>query len=235
VAHITEIGDRSIPLPVTVKVTPQTLNMERSGRWVKVHICDKDEGAPQQLEITLDGSGSYDPDGDPLNYDWTLTGPNGDIPVTDGVVSQTVTLPAGSYTVTLVVNDGADDSSPATETFILTNETIEDITAANPEDFTLNGVVGSDVKGGGDCLVISFDDDAIAATVAVGLDVEMRLEGRVSGVDYIDVIQDKANGNGRGKSELRSEVAALSQNKESGANANNGKGNGKDAAPGQNK
>ncbi len=117
----------------------------------------------------------------------------------------------------------------------LTNETIEDIATADPEDFTLNGVVGSEVKGGDDCLVISFDDDAIAATVAVGLDVEMRLEGRVSGVDYIDVIQDKANGNGRGKSELKSEAAALSQNEESGPRTNNGKGNGKESAPGQNK
>jgi hypothetical protein len=234
-ANISEIDDATIPLPVTVKVTPQTLNMERSGRWVKVHICDDSENTPQQIEVTLDGSGSSDPEGDPLTYDWTLTGPDGDIPVTDDVVSQTVTLPAGSYTVTLVVNDGADDSPPATETFTLGNETIEDIATANPEDFTLNGVVGSEVKGGDDCLVISFDDDAIAATVAVGLVVEMRLEGRVSGVDYIDVIQDRANGKGRGKSELKSEVAALSHNDESGPKTNNGKGNGKESAPGQNK
>ena len=43
----------------------------------------------------------------------------------------------------------------------------------------------------------------LSATVVVGLDVEMTLEGAASGVDYIDVIQDKQGGNGKGKSELK--------------------------------
>jgi hypothetical protein len=56
---------------------------------------------------------------------------------------------------------------------------------------------------GGSSLVVSFDDDAVAATVAVGLGVEMRLDGPVSGTDYIDVIQGHDSGNGKGKSNLK--------------------------------
>lgn len=137
--------------------------------------------------------------------------------------------------MTLVVNDGTVDSAPASEEFTLTNMTISDLAAVDPADFTLNGVPAIEVKGGGNSIVISFDDDAIAATVEVGLDVEMMLEGPIPGADYIDVIQDKAGGNGKGKSALKSEVAALSQNDEPGGNTNNGKGGGKESAPGQNK
>ncbi len=213
VADIAEIDDDTIPLPVTIKVTPQTLNLERLGRWVKVHVWDDSENTPQQMEVILDGSNSSDPDGDSLTYDWTLTGPEGDITVTDNVTSQVMILSAGQYTVTLVVNDGTVDSAPASENFTLTDVTIDDLASVDPAEFTLNGVPASEVKGGDTSLVISFDDDAIAATVEVGLDVEMRLEGPVSGVDYIDVIQDKAGGNGKGKSDLKNEDSASSQNK----------------------
>jgi hypothetical protein len=52
------------------------------------------------INVTLDGSGSSDPDGDPLTYLWTL--PNG----TSSQVNPTINLGQGTYTIYLEVNDG---------------------------------------------------------------------------------------------------------------------------------
>jgi hypothetical protein len=176
-------------------VTPQTLNLDRLGNWVKVHIHDDTENTPQQIEVAMDGSNSFDLDGDLLTYYWTLTGTGGEIPIIDNVISQAVTLTAGTYTVVLVVNDGIDYSTPAAISFTLTNYTITEAEEIEPCMFTLNGVPAIELKGNGKNIIPSFDDNAIACTVDVGLDVEMRLEGPLSGVDYIDVIRDKGKSN----------------------------------------
>jgi hypothetical protein len=69
--------------------------------------CNTVEGT----KVTLDGTGSSDTDGDPLTYTWT--GPFTESPA-DGA-TPTVTLEAGcpgEYVITLVVNDGTEDSEP---------------------------------------------------------------------------------------------------------------------------
>jgi PKD domain len=66
--------------------------------------------------VSLDGSGSSDPEGDPLTYAWTLSAPDGSLAhlsdATAVAPSFDVDVP-GEYTATLVVNDGLADSAPA--------------------------------------------------------------------------------------------------------------------------
>lgn len=71
-----------------------------------------DAGADQTVEegvaVTLDGSGSFDSDGDALTYSW-LDG-NGTVIGTTAVVSREALLP-GDYVFTLNVDDGTDASA----------------------------------------------------------------------------------------------------------------------------
>ncbi len=60
--------------------------------------CTSESGA----DVTLDGSASIDPDGDPLTFTWTDELNN---PIASGV-NPTITLPLGTHTLTLTVDDG---------------------------------------------------------------------------------------------------------------------------------
>lgn len=70
-------------------------------------------GAP----VTLDASSSHDPDGDELTFHWTVTAKPAQAPLptieSQGQKARFAAPAPGVYTVSLVVNDGKIDSSPA--------------------------------------------------------------------------------------------------------------------------
>jgi len=85
-----------------------------------------DAGGPytgtEDEPITFDGSGSSDPDEDPLTYEWDF----GDGNTGTGMSPSHTYTAGGTYTVTLVVNDGKVDSDPST-----TSTTTADIAERN--------------------------------------------------------------------------------------------------------
>ena len=94
---------------------------------------DADAGPPQTVSagadclaaVTFDGSASSDPDGDTLTYAWT--GPFG----TASGVSPRVTLPLGTHTVSLTVDDGNGGSDSDTVTITVVDTSGPAITAAS--------------------------------------------------------------------------------------------------------
>jgi chitinase len=78
----------------------------------------KDQNVPTRSTVTLDGRGSSDADGDALKYDWNLTskptGSTASLSSNGQPITNFTADVAGTYVATLVVNDGAVDSSPTT-------------------------------------------------------------------------------------------------------------------------
>ncbi|MFC1989970.1 HYR domain-containing protein [Chloroflexota bacterium] len=102
---------------VTVSMTQNQPPVANAGQYQPVEQ-DTLGGA----SVILDGSASFDPDEDPLSYNWTWPGGNATI------VNPTVTLPLGTTTVTLVVNDGTVDSTPDTVDITVKDSTAPSIT-----------------------------------------------------------------------------------------------------------
>ncbi len=112
-----------------------------------------EEGSdPAVAEVTLDGSGSTDPDGDDTiaTYEWT--DPDGTAAGTGSAVQ--VSLEAGEYVFTLVVTDdqGASDSASATITVIAAGLNLPPIADAGSYD------------------AVRIEEDADPAVAAVTLD-----------------------------------------------------------------
>ena len=115
---------------------------------------------PLSAQLALDANASTDPDGDALQYQWSiLTGPAGHNASITDAVAPLATLVAdvpGAYTIQLVVNDGTVNSAPASVSIVLTNtvplaeagaDRAVDLQPGTPLNVTLNGSGSSDADG----------------------------------------------------------------------------------------
>ena len=92
--------------------------------------CAGPDGAP----VALDGSASSDPDGDPLEYEWS--GFPAPLPPVVAGAQPVVTLPLGSWTLTLTVRDGR--GGEATDAVTVTvQDTVPPTIAATAQPNTL--------------------------------------------------------------------------------------------------
>ena len=87
--------------------------------WEKVNSTPvADAGADQtayacadgMAEVKLDGSGSYDADGDELTYLWSWIVDSNEMTATG--IDPNIELPVGEHIIELIVNDGIEDSEP---------------------------------------------------------------------------------------------------------------------------
>ncbi len=118
----------------------------------------RDQGSirPGDL-ITLNGSASSDPDGQPLTYSWSFTSkPAGS---TAALTNPTSSMPTftldlvGEYVVRLIVNDGMASSAP--DSVIISTGNVAPVANAGPDQgdiapgtvVTLNGSASSDANG----------------------------------------------------------------------------------------
>ncbi|MBI4864428.1 MAG: hypothetical protein HY815_29840 [Candidatus Riflebacteria bacterium] len=101
-------------------------------------------------EVALDGTGSSDENGDAVTYLWKQTEGPEQLPIADPTSprpSVKGTKP-GTYTFTLVVNDGENDSGPASTTVTLKNAVpvpiVPGAVTARPGPLMLNGAASTD-------------------------------------------------------------------------------------------
>jgi hypothetical protein len=124
--------------------------------------------------ITLDGSTSFDPEGDPLTYSWSLSTPAGSAAVLANPTSVRPTFTIdrdGDYVAQLIVNDGLLNSAP--DIAIFSSNNVAPVANAGPDQggaapgstITLNGSGSSDANG--DPLTYSWSLSTPAGSAAV--------------------------------------------------------------------
>src|SRR5260221_3000327 len=100
------VGQLSLPSTVTIS----------SGNLPPVAEAGSDQGAIVGLVVTLDGSKSSDPNGDPITFAWTLAGPSPSTATLSGADTARPTFtphPPGAHTAPLAVSDPWVASAPA--------------------------------------------------------------------------------------------------------------------------
>jgi len=101
-----------------------------------------DQTVPRNTLVTLDGSGSNDPDTDPFTFDWSITNqPAGSTATLTNPTSVNPTFTPdinGTYTIELIVNDGTENSDP--DTVVITAVNTQPVANAGPDQTVSKGV-----------------------------------------------------------------------------------------------
>lgn len=134
--------------PSTVTITAAVGNLP------PVAVIAPVTGARVGTAVNLDGSGSSDPDNNPITYRWTLTGPSGSTATLANATSARPSFTpnvAGNYVVQLTVNDGSANSMPVSQTIAVAAQNRPPVANAGPAQtvsvgtrVTLNGTGSSD-------------------------------------------------------------------------------------------
>ena len=105
-------------------------------------------GSDQQVfinqSVLLDGSSSYDPDGDSISYDWSyVSGPSASVQVSNFGTATPSVFPdqPGTYVFSLIVNDGGKASTPDNVTIVVINRI--PVANAGPDDTISIGAVAA--------------------------------------------------------------------------------------------
>jgi len=112
-----EYGDVTHPVPVDVPRVRYQLLTRRVGNSAPVADAGPDQIGIQAGTITLNGSGSFDPEGDPLTYEWTqIAGPSVSITGRNTAVATFPAAANSTYSFRLTVKDPGGLQSTARTT-----------------------------------------------------------------------------------------------------------------------
>ncbi|WP_289781779.1 PKD domain-containing protein [Ornithinimicrobium faecis] len=156
----TEVGDYTATLTVTDgqwTSTPDTITITASPNQAPVAAIQLYRDAAVGQTMILSSNGSYDPDTGnswTLTYQWTLEAPDGSdasLDYAEGYLTRFTADVPGTYTATLVVNDGFEDSPPATYTTTIGHRPVADAgpgtSGVTGEPVLLDGTNSTDEDG----------------------------------------------------------------------------------------
>lgn len=153
-----------------VNSTPATVTIS-TANTAPVANAGRNQTAAVGATVTLDGSGSTDPDGNPLTYQWSFSKvPTGSKATLLAPTTMKPTFSvdlSGDYTVQLIVNDGKINSAPAT-VIITTANTAPVANAGLDQSVTAGSTVTLDGSGSTDVDGNALQYDWVFQSVPMG-------------------------------------------------------------------
>jgi hypothetical protein len=140
--HPKDYGKTKSPVPMDVPRIRYEILTRRVGNSPPVAIAGPDQNGVAAGQINLDGSASYDPDGDPITFLWTQTsGPTVSLSTPTQAKTSFAAVAGQSYTFKLTVTDSGGLSSSAVTRVSTTSPTSAVIVRfdATPNQITPGG------------------------------------------------------------------------------------------------